>query len=91
MELACVCSCVSLQASFRTAHTLTYRLFAITSFDVQVGGEVVLPTTVILRNRVTRLAGRMTGVEEVVVERQSAFYVLDQAHTSQVRFVRVLL
>ncbi|XP_078490835.1 uncharacterized protein LOC144746997 isoform X1 [Ciona intestinalis] len=48
------------------------------------GGEVVLPTTVILRNRVTRLAGRLTGVHEIITERDAKFYVTGSAHTSQV-------
>lgn len=70
----------------RTSRELpfTHVIVYFRSFDITDGGEVVLPTTVILRNRVTRLAGRMTGVHELIIERDSTFYVLDSAHTSQV-------
>ncbi|XP_019646039.1 PREDICTED: uncharacterized protein LOC109486623 [Branchiostoma belcheri] len=61
--------------------THTY-LDAPCSFHVDQGGEVVLPTTVVLLSEMTVLEGRMTGVEELYIERNGELRITGTAHTA---------
>ena len=65
------------------ASTHTY-LDAPCGFHVDVGGEVVLPTTVYIRAERVILEGRMSGVEDVYIERGGELILKSEAHTGQV-------
>ena len=50
-------------------------------FHVDTGGEIVLPTTVVMVTEKTILGGKMTGVEELFVERGAEFVIDNVAST----------
>ena len=72
------------------ASTHTY-LDAPCGFHVDAGGEVVLPTTVIVLTETIILEGRMTGVEELVIERRGEFIMKKEGtypgHSTEHRLV----
>ncbi|XP_070533134.1 uncharacterized protein [Ptychodera flava] len=49
---------------------------------VHDGGEAVLPTTVIIQAESLNIEGRMTGVKELILERQGHFILKGQGHTA---------
>lgn len=61
--------------------THTY-LDAPCGFHVDWGGEIVLPTTVIALTECITIEGRLTGVEELVVERSGEVQFKGKAHTA---------
>ena len=63
--------------------THTY-LDAPCGFVVEVGGEIVLPTQVIILAETFQLLGRLTGVEELDIEREGMFQISGEAHTGKV-------
>ena len=63
------------------ASTHTY-LDAPCGFHVDAGGEIVLPTTVVMLTEKTILGGGMVGVEELFVERNAEFIIDNDASTA---------
>ncbi|XP_072025321.1 uncharacterized protein [Amphiura filiformis] len=61
--------------------THTY-LDAPCGFHVDWGGEIVLPTTIIILTEVVIIEGRLTGVEELIIERDGELQFLGKAHTA---------
>ena len=60
--------------------THTY-LDAPCGFHVDRGGVIVLPTKVVILAERVILEGRMTGVDELIIERQGEFVISGDAHT----------
>ena len=63
--------------------THTY-LDAPCGFHVDRGGVVILPTKVIILAEKVILEGRMTGVDDLILERQGEFVITGDAHTGTV-------
>ena len=63
------------------ASTHTY-LDAPCGFHVDAGGEIVLPTTVVMLTEKTILGGSLVGVEELFVERNAEFVIDNVASTA---------
>ena len=63
--------------------TYTY-LDAPCGFHVDRGGVVVLPTKVMILAEKVILEGRMTGVDELIIERKGEFVISGDAHTGAV-------
>ena len=65
------------------ASTHTY-LDAPCGFHVDSGGEIVLPTTVVMLTEKTILGGGLVGVEELFIERNAEFVIDNNASTADV-------
>ena len=65
------------------ASTHTY-LDAPCGFHVDAGGEIVLPTTVVMLTEKTILGGGMVGVEELYIERGAEFVIDNDASTADI-------
>ena len=63
--------------------THTY-LDAPCGFHVDDGGEAVLPTTLIVTSEAAIFAGRLTGVEEIIIERDGEIIFQERSHTHDV-------
>ena len=53
-------------------------------FHVDIDGEIVLPTTVIMLTEKTILGGGMVGVEQLIIERSAKFLIENEARTADV-------
>lgn len=69
--------------------THTY-LDAPCGFHVDRGGELVLPTTVFITSEQWILAGRLVGVEDLIIERGAELILIQEAHTKDVQSVDMM-
>ena len=67
-----------------TSAIVNVVIHELTGFHVDRGGVVVLPTKVVILAEKVILEGRMTGVDELIVERNGEFVISGDAHTGAV-------